>query len=120
MYTREAFRNLPSFPTLDGFAGATLDTPLTGHCDGTFRNHARTSHFITPIPNDLMNLTSRLSTLLFLLMAVSLQAQNSLQVIYPNGGEQLATGSATTLRWLGGDPGTPVTLEYSTDNGAVW
>lgn len=44
----------------------------------------------------------------------------TLQVVYPNGGERLPVKSVGTLRWRGLPPEIPVRVEVSLDSGATW
>lgn len=56
---------------------------------------------------------------LFALLATTLSAQ-PLRLTAPNGGERIRVGSSVTIRWSGAAPTDPVTIEYSTNNGATW
>ena len=47
-------------------------------------------------------------------------AQRSITVIYPNGGEKLKVGSSQTLLWESTGITGKVKIEFSTDNGSHW
>jgi len=48
------------------------------------------------------------------------KGSGSLRVVTPNGGEQLAAGSDTTLMWSGVEANAPVVVDVSRDGGASW
>ncbi len=51
---------------------------------------------------------------------VSDQKKNPLKVTHPDGGEEFAAGSDTTITWEGILPSDTVQLQYSTNNGSDW
>lgn len=68
-----------------------------------------------------------LATLFFLvglgsLTNLSAQSENSLRLLYPNGGETLAGGTSVTIRWMPGERSNQdkYRLEYSTNGGVDW
>jgi hypothetical protein len=58
--------------------------------------------------------------IVFVLLAASASAQDSLKIISPNGGEKFLTGSDTVISWTGIPLTDTVKLEYSTDAGSSW
>ncbi|MDC1067881.1 VWA domain-containing protein [Candidatus Kapabacteria bacterium] len=50
----------------------------------------------------------------------SIPGQNSINLTYPNGGQTFAANSSNTITWEGTLPESPVSVEFSNDNGMSW
>ena len=68
-----------------------------------------------------MNLTQRISALLFVLLPLLfIQAEAQLRVLSPDGGERFTSGDIVPVIWSGIPLTVPVNIGFSTDNGATW
>ena len=52
-----------------------------------------------------------------LLLNSAIVAQTSLQIIQPNGGEELTAGQTYKIKWTASHSTDPIRLEYSVDGG---